>query len=63
MRQLQNQEAKAVAGAGLFGLLFNVGQTTTAVVKPVLGGVGQATTIIVKPVATGTVNTLRWLLF
>lgn len=63
MRQLQTQEAKSVAGAGLFSFLFNVGQTTTAVVKPVVSGVGQATTTVVQPVATGTAKTLRWLLF
>ncbi|MFT3859478.1 MAG: hypothetical protein QM742_18920 [Aquabacterium sp.] len=63
MRQLQTQEVKAVSGAGLFGLLWNVGTTTTAVVKPVINGVGEATTTVVQPVATGTVKTLKWLLF
>lgn len=63
MRQLQNTEVKAVSGAGLLDILFGVGRTTTAVVKPVVGGVAEATTTVVKPVATGTARTLRWLLF
>lgn len=63
MRQLQNTEVQAVSGAGLFGLLWNVGQTTTTVVKPVVSGAVDTTTIIVKPVATGTVKTLKWLFF
>ncbi len=63
MRQLQNNEVKAVAGAGLFGLLWNVGQTTGAVVKPVVDGAVQTTSTVVQPVATGTVKTLKWLLF
>lgn len=63
MRQLQTEEVKAVSGAGLIGLLFTVGQTTGAVVKPVVGGVVQGTGTVVKPVVQGTNSTLKWLLF
>jgi cell division GTPase FtsZ len=63
MRQLQNNEVKAVSGAGLLDVLFGVGRATGSVVKPVVGGVAQATTAVVQPVATGTARTLWWLLF
>lgn len=63
MRQLQNTEVKSVSGAGLFGLLFNVGQSTGSVIKPVVGGAVEGSSTVVKPVVTGTAKTLKWIFF
>ena len=59
MRQLQTQEVKAVAGAGI---LTNVVTTGAQAGGALLGGIVQAGVIVGKPLVTGTVNVLKFLI-
>lgn len=59
MRQLQAQEIKAVAGAGL---LTDIVVTGAQAGGALLGGIVQAGVIIGKPLVTGLVNVLKFLI-
>lgn len=59
MRQLQNQEVKAVSGAGI---LTNVVVTGAQAGGALLGGFVQAGVIVGKPLVTGTVNLFKFLI-
>jgi hypothetical protein len=59
MRQLQAQEVKSVAGAGI---LTNVVTTGAQAGGALLSGIGQAAVIVGKPLVTGTINLFKFLI-